>query len=191
MGERESPLVARRRGGNSKVTRPATKAEWLDAIEREHSKLDRLLTPLTKRALNTPAITVGWPGRPTLVAVKDVLAHLTMWEKRMLAFIQKQTRGTAAKDSRLSMGASEFNALVYEENRKRALLGVQRDYRKTYATVLRTIRALPPAAITQLDAFGAIRFNTYGHYRWAIRKIRPWVRTQTGAGTPSSRKPSA
>jgi hypothetical protein len=156
---------------------PRSKAELLQLIDQEHAKLDDWIARLAGKLLSKRGVKVGWTGREISVAVKDVLVHLTMWEKRMLAYIKRQTEGTPSKDPRYSLTAPKFNTLIYEENRNCPASVVLRDYRRTYKTVIRTISKLDDATAAKLER-GPIRYNTYNHYRWAIKKVRPFVRMQ-------------
>ena len=58
------------------------KHDLLANIGRERTALDNLLAPLNDEAMLRPARDDGWTA-------KDILAHLTAWEQRLLRWIER------------------------------------------------------------------------------------------------------
>jgi hypothetical protein len=158
------------------MTFPAKKFELLELIEQKHETLNKCLESLDKTALSRQGIEVGWADEN--VAVKDILVHVTMWEKRMLAGIAENLGGELSQDYRYSLGTGEFNKLIYKENMGRSAHEVLQDYQSTYRTVLHTLNELDETALLTANAGAIINYNTYSHYNWAVKKIRPCVRAQ-------------
>jgi len=159
---------------------PTSKQELLDLIEQEHAELERWIAPLDEAGLSQLGVPSGWTEEATAngIAIKDVLVHLTEWEKRMLAYLELSFHGTPIADPRFSLTAPKFNRLVFETHRQHPATEILRDYRATYDHVLQTLQSLDEATLARVNEGGLISYNTYSHYRWAIKKLRPWLRKQ-------------
>jgi hypothetical protein len=159
---------------------PTSKQELLGLIEQEHAELDRWVEALDDVGLSKVGVPAGWTEEAATegVAVKDILNHLAEWEKRMLAYLALALNVKPLQDARFSLTAPKFNRAIFEANRHRPALELKREYRETYGSVLATLQALDEATLLRVNAGGLISYNTYNHYRWAIRKVRPWLRRQ-------------
>jgi hypothetical protein len=158
---------------------PESKQELLDLIQAEHAKLDTLLTKVTVEQMQENGIPVGWGcerGQEAQAAIRDVLAHLSAWEARMLAYLALDLEEKPLTDERFTFPTATFNALLFEESQTLSLETVLQTYQATYASVLATLESIDEPTLLYMNGGGLISYNTYSHYRWAIRKMRPWIR---------------
>src|SRR4026209_1806733 len=123
---------------------PASKQELLGLIEQEHAELDRWVEALDEVGLGKRGVSAGWTEEAvaTGVAVKDILNHLTEWEKRMLAYLALSLDGTPLADPRFALTAPKFHRAIFEANRHRPAVEIKQEYRETYAAVLAKLQAL-------------------------------------------------
>ncbi|HEX6289618.1 MAG TPA: DinB family protein, partial [Herpetosiphonaceae bacterium] len=68
---------------------PNARADLLARIRSEHTRLEAMLARLSDDQMIQPALDEGW-------SVKDLLAHITWWEQRMLQLLQAAARGEKA-----------------------------------------------------------------------------------------------
>lgn len=141
-----------------------TKKALLDAIQSERRQLDQTLSALNEAQLIQSGVVGEW-------SIKDTLAHLTAWEQRLLQRVRGETEWGAELSTPL------FNEQVFRENRHRSLVDVQSEYQRSYSAVVNFVKSLSNSAVQQW--WSSFAFNTYGHYRWARRNIRRWLKSQS------------
>jgi uncharacterized protein (TIGR03083 family) len=149
---------------------PQTKTELLARIRAARAELDRTLAGVDEAALSAPG-PEGW-------AVKDHLAHLAAWGRKVLGNMdgRKSTEVLGLSEDVYQRGDwVEINEIVRAPDKNRSAAEILAEYRRVYATLLERIEALPEA-----DLFGAddklrnnIAGNTYGHDEEHL----PWIET--------------
>ena len=147
---------------------PQNKTELLQRIRTARADLERTLSGLDDAALSAPG-PEGW-------AVKDHLAHLAAWGRKVLSNMDGRT-GPAV------LGVPEevykggdwvaINEYVRAPDKDRSAAEIVAEYRRVHADLLQRIEALPES-----DLYGAddklrnnIAGNTYGH----DEEHRPWI----------------
>ncbi len=144
-----------------------SKAEVLERIQAEWKQFAELLASLTDAQKADPCLPGGW-------TVKDLLAHLTAWERALGTWIEAANEG---RDPGIPRFTDEYvngiNAQVYAENRTRPYADVYEDYLKTHDEFLiPQFRALPddpadPRWSVWRDRrppWLLVEGNTYGHF---------------------------
>jgi len=148
---------------------PADKEQLLTIIEEAHNKLLRAIEGFTPEQMTEPALDGGR-------SVKDVLAHVTAWERLLLSVLPQVNSGrkelpTGGDDN--FEGTDSFNKKVFAKNKDRPYADVASDFASTYAELLDFINATPedrllgPASPTwwgQEPTWQFIAENTYRHY---------------------------
>ncbi|MBN1965344.1 MAG: ClbS/DfsB family four-helix bundle protein, partial [Anaerolineae bacterium] len=117
------------------------KLKLLDLIRAEHDFLMRTIAPLSDAELTQPGVMEGW-------SVKDILAHITVWEQRMLGWLAAETRGEAVQRPEPGWTWEQIDALNardYEADKARSLPDVLATFHRSYAEVLATVAALSEA----------------------------------------------
>lgn len=153
---------------------PTTIPELLAAIETEHERLVAVLAQLDHEQLTAPLLHDGW-------SVKDELAHITFWERRMLFALRPVAEGgsdvTIVPPEIADIPYSEtwtddVNEFIYQRNHDRSFADVRADFDRSYPQVLERIATLAPEDIFTPGtlapsgdaALVVIGDNTYDHY---------------------------
>jgi len=142
---------------------PKTKKTLLELIRAERARLDETIGAFSEDQLLEPGVVGDW-------SVKDVLAHLSAWERRLAQRVTLQV-----EDGR-DLGTPAFNEQVYRANRSRSLAELRSESEASYAAVLSLAEGLTPAEVNQW--WRAFALNTFSHYRWARGHIRRWAKSQ-------------
>ncbi len=161
---------------------PASKTMLLDKLCKERSQLEELLARLTPEQMNQPGVDNEW-------SVKDILAHLTTWDKRGMAWIAAATRGetpTMPEDGATWEDTDALNAAIWQANRARLLDEVLADFQQGQRQLVAQIEALSeedlhrrirgqprggPAVVSTLVKW------RYRHIRAHRRPIEAWIKT--------------
>lgn len=168
------------------MPRPGSKAELLNAIDRERSALNTLLATLTPEQMAMPGVVGEW-------SVKDVLAHLVEWEQMVLGWYGAGLRGETPQLPAPGYNWSQtpqLNQLIYEKHRDRPLDEVLAQYQSSHAEIMAVIRQLPDDELFGMQKYAWTSNNTLGayfvsatssHYLWAKNEIRKGIKLKAGA----------
>lgn len=116
---------------------PRSKAELIERTTRARAALAALIAPLTDEQMARPGGPDGW-------AVRDHLAHITAWQRSLVALLRGQPRKAAMgiDVATAAAGTDAINALVYERNRDRPPAEVLAEFRAASAEVLTVLAPL-------------------------------------------------
>jgi hypothetical protein len=124
---------------------------------------------LSDAELTEPGVTGTW-------SVKDIIAHVTVWEEEALAHLPVVLAGR--KPPRYSVthgGINAFNAQMTQKNRGLSLAEVLQRRDATHSRLLEFIRGVPESACEGDARFRRrLRLDTYGHYAVHTKAIRAW-----------------
>ncbi len=161
---------------------PTSKAALLDRMQESYTAFEALLAPLNTEQLCTPGVNGEW-------SIKDILVHLTVWQKRVSTWLEALTRHQESPldpiDDDKKMNA--FNDATFAANRARPLSEVQADFRATVQRLEEQTRRTE-----QDDLFTPGRFawfggeplwkniagNTFEHYEEHAPVIQVWLADQ-------------
>jgi hypothetical protein len=156
------------------------KTTILNKIETEYRAFEDLLAPLDGWQLTTPGV-VGEGS------IKDLLAHLTVWQKRLLTILQAALQGTEPAQPIARSTEEEIECLhqqFYAAARARPLREVWEAFRSTYLQVKHAVEALSEETLLDcerfawLDGIALQRFiadNTYQHYEDHALAVYAWL----------------
>ncbi len=149
---------------------PQSKTELLAGIEEEWKLLEGVISGIEADRMEVPKFG-GW-------SVKDILAHITAWERFMcLHYLQHQAAHEAFGLSPEEFEALEedgFNVLLYERNRDRALEAIRSEFHAFHEQAMRDVREMSFEEMLGERLVGdradepmlvAIAANTYDHYK--------------------------
>jgi hypothetical protein len=160
-----------------------TKTELIAEIHREWGLLEAVLNGLSEAQMTAPATLGLW-------SVKDMLAHISYWEKFLLDRLGSAISGEAGQYPPIHSDAEvdRLNARVFAENQERPLSAVLLEFRTLYTAVLTAVEALDEAAIARplpldfpldnLIAWQIIRANTSDHYQEHRLALEDWLKGQ-------------
>jgi uncharacterized protein (TIGR03083 family) len=164
------------------MSRPQRAAEIRERIAADRARLESLIEGIDESRLTQPGVQEGW-------SIKDVLAHVTWWEQRMLTLLASARRGERPESLVRPGEAPEtvvdrVNADVLEASRAEPLAAVIDAFRRSGANVAALTASLgddelaDDSAVAQ--ALGGppaelIAVNTYEHYREHEEMIAAWL----------------
>jgi uncharacterized protein (TIGR03083 family) len=141
---------------------PGVREAFLHEIHSAFEAFEAIIADISDETLCQPGAIGDW-------SVKDVLVHLTAWEKRLL-----QRVGGKPEDG-AGIGTPQFNATVYQANRDRTLDDAQAEFVRVHRRVVRLVASLSDESIEKWKH--ALRLNTFNHYKWASRNVKRWQRS--------------
>ena len=154
-----------------------SKHDLLANIGRERTALDILLTPLDDEAMLGPARNDGWTA-------KDMLAHLTAWEQRVLRWIERWRATGEPGRPEVGVTWEDFDGLNerdYAAAKEQSLTDVRREARESYKAVAGAVDAMSDdeLAVRPETADGPswswiIGANTYRHYKEHHKEMEAW-----------------
>ncbi len=157
-----------------------TKAALLTKVSNGYNAFEHLLAPLTQEQMLAPELNDNW-------SVKDNIAHITSWHRRLLELLQAaELRRPPAKLPGLQddVNVDQINAYFYQENKVLTLDVVLQQFRTSYIQAVAAIQALSDEELTSTQLFDwmedtplwqVVEDNTYDHYREHTEIIQAWL----------------
>jgi hypothetical protein len=148
----------------------STRAELMAELDREWASIERICFSLTEDDMLAPRAAGEW-------SVKDILVHLSAWEKYLLDRLSFVMTGMKPQYPVMTTwdDVHRFNAQVYEQNKDRPLTSVVIEFRSLYRGVMTVLEALSDEQLTEaynydfpddsLNLLQLIRANTCEHFR--------------------------
>lgn len=114
-----------------------SKARLLETLQTERARWDALVAKISPERMCVPATESGW-------SAKDIIAHVTYYERWMLGWLEDAVRGklTAASHRDL-LSVDERNTIIFEENRDRPLDDLVRESRSVFERLVQLVQMLP------------------------------------------------
>ncbi len=149
----------------------------LAKIRRERAQLDALLASLDDEAMLAPAREDAWTA-------KDILAHLTAWEQRLLRWLERW-RETGDPD-RPEIGVTwdgfdTLNERDYTAAKEKSVADVRKEAGESYEAVVRALGELSEDELATHPEMPdgpswswIIGANTYRHYQPHREEMEAW-----------------
>ena len=146
------------------------KSELLSDLDQEWAHVERICFSLSEAEMLTPGVQGDW-------SVKDILVHISAWEKYLLDRLEYILSGQQPLYPAMASwdDVHRFNAQVYAENKDRPLTSVIIEFRSLYRGVMTVLEALDDQVLSMpysydfpddnLTVLHLIRANTFEHYR--------------------------
>jgi hypothetical protein len=160
---------------------PVDKIQLLAWIAASRAELDAVIAPLTDAQMTMP-------GAEGALSVKDLLAHVSWWERRTLRALAYAARGEAppklAAEGEGEAGVNRVNAETFATNRDRSLDDVRAEYARSGRDLLSALDEYSQADLFDEEGFTkALEFpalyliagDTYLHYPDHVASIRAWL----------------
>jgi hypothetical protein len=157
-----------------------TKIKILESIHSEHEALDIMLKQLTDAQMTQSGVENNW-------SVKDILAHITDWEKRMVQWIEESLQGQTPEQPAPGMtwdDLDKLNEQTYLANKDRPLSAVLTEFDDSYQQSLKVVEALTEEELLDPNRFEwrggkplwyMIAANTWEHYQEHRETISNWL----------------
>ncbi len=158
---------------------PKDKQDLIQRIRDERSKLAALLGYISEKEMLIPMGEDGW-------FVKDHVAHIVIWEKRMVEWLDVVERGEVPQQLPPGMiwdDLDRWNEQTFEENRERELTEVLADFNHFADEVVQVVEAIPEDLLMRADSLAwrsgsplweMVAANTFWHYLEHREAIKQW-----------------
>lgn len=158
-----------------------TKDGLIQQIETEWANLQSALDGLTEEQMHQPGVVGEW-------TIKDVLAHITAWQTRLITALFKAEKGFTPDTIESGQTVDQLNEKFYREMKDRSFEQVWDDLDASYYQLLTRLQGWK-----EKELFDAQRFkwmkgepferyiagDSYEHYAEHAAQIREW-RKQNG-----------
>jgi hypothetical protein len=161
-----------------------TKSELLANIHRDRAQLDALIASVPRDRMTAPVLEGDR-------SVKDVIAHISAWQKICMALVRNNTPVESPPPGASGPSTDLINQRIYEGSRDRPLEDVVADAQRSYGELLAMIDGLSDDALVAVlgaeqeaaqltDTESAqvgrlISGNSDEHYREHIAQIERWL----------------
>jgi DinB family protein len=124
---------------------------------------------LPEGALVEPGVVEEW-------SIKDLVAHVTIWENEALEHLPIVASGRRPPRYSVTYGGIDvFNDQAMARTRRLTVGDVLRERDEVHRTLLEYLSTLPPTLLATNDRFRRrLRLDTYGHYAIHTSDIRAW-----------------
>jgi hypothetical protein len=169
----------------------ASKQEFLDDIEGAHATLMILLHTLPLARCEEPVWGDDW-------TVKDLIAHLTEWQRMLFRWFEEGSAGKKPVIPAPGYKYSEMPALnraIQREHCHDDVHTVMKAFEASHRKVLRLVRSLSEAELLEPGAFEwtgknplttYIGANTGSHYRFATKVLKRYLRQRGHPKVPQT-----
>jgi hypothetical protein len=156
-----------------------TKDEFLARIRQERAKLDEVVDRVGESRMEEPALEGGR-------SVKDVLAHISAWEKIAVGLVRRNEPLKAPPPGENGPSTDAINDKVYQDNRDRPLPDVVAEELQSYASLIALVESMSQAELEtpiggqehagqSPPAAAIIGGNSDGHYQEHVEQIERWL----------------
>ena len=162
-----------------------TKSRLLEEIQIEHQRLEKTLAMVDEEQMLIAGVIDEW-------TVKDILAHITVWEQRMVRWLGEAMSGEVAHmlpDGMTWDDLDEWNEQTYQEHRHRPVEQVLADYELSYPQALKAAQEVSEQDLIDPDRFDwrdgdplwvMVAAKTFWHYTEHEESIRTWLEQLDG-----------
>ncbi|NJM05518.1 ClbS/DfsB family four-helix bundle protein [Candidatus Gracilibacteria bacterium] len=117
----------------------STKSELLQWLDNEYRQWEVLLAQVSPARMDQPGVNGDW-------SMKDIVAHLTGWQRRVVANLQAAQRGEPEPPPPWPAHLTtddDINAWIYETNRARSVPDILADMQHVFQQLLAIIADFP------------------------------------------------
>ena len=150
------------------------KNQLIQKIETAWEAFNKSIEGLSEAEMLEPGVIGEW-------SVRDIIAHVTVWEEEALKALPIILTGQRTpRYSVLYGGIDAFNAQMTEKNRSLSLEEVLCRRDETHQRLLAFIRSAPQEQITTETRFRRrVRYDSYSHYSEHTEAILTWREKKT------------
>ena len=162
-----------------------SKSKLLQEIQGERQRLEKTLAMVNEEQMLIPGVIDEW-------TVKDILAHITVWEQRMVRWLGEAMSGEEVHmlpDGMTWDDLDDWNVQTYQEHLYRPVEQVLADYELSYPQALKAAKEVPEQDLIDPDRFDwregdplwvMVAANTFWHYKEHEESIRAWLEKLDG-----------
>src|SRR3712207_2783768 len=164
---------------DSMMDNQMTKTRLLETLRAKRAEWDAVLADVPADRMTEPGVAGEW-------SVKDIIAHLTYYERWIADRLREQLRGESYVPTALdAMSDDARNDVIYQQNRNRPVADVLAESRQAFQDLLDGVEAHAEAFLIEPQQFeGApqpitiwhlLRGDVYDHYGQHIPSIKHWL----------------
>jgi hypothetical protein len=160
-----------------------TKEKLIQEIHDERMRLEKTLEEVSELQMVMPGVMDDW-------TVKDFLAHITVWEQRMIAWLEQTLRNEVPE--MLPPGLTwddldQWNEETYQKHRHQDLGEVLADFELSYKQSLEVVDNISEDDLIDPERFPwregrplwvMVAANTSWHYKEHEETISAWLNVQ-------------
>jgi hypothetical protein len=160
-----------------------TKDKLIQDIRSERTRLENTLEKVPEQQMVTPGVMDEW-------TVKDFLAHITVWEQRMSAWLEQTLRGEVPEMLPSGMtwdDLDQWNEETYQKHQDRVLDDVLTEFESSYTQAMRTVGKVSEDDLIDPERYPwregrplwvMVAANTSWHYKEHEETIAAWLKGQ-------------
>ena len=139
----------------------------LGQINKAWGELQGTLGKVPQKRIEEEGVIESW-------SVKDMVGHMTSWEKDTMEKIQDYFRnGDAAVLDWYNV--DEFNAQTTGINRRRSTDEILDDMKATHQKLIEFVQSLSEASLAIPEVEKRVRIDTFEHYHEHTEQIQKWL----------------
>jgi hypothetical protein len=166
------------------------KAELVATMRTARSEWEQVLAKIGEDRMTLPVLHGGW-------SVKDSIGHVAYYEQWLLTWLEAAVRGQVTYAShRDLLDVDARNALVWEENKDRALLVVLTESKRVFDRLYQLVQVLPESDLVvpyaydryvipfwgkSIPLWECIAGDSYEHYREHTANVYRWMGSEFDA----------
>jgi hypothetical protein len=158
-----------------------SRQELLDQIRAERGYLENILTYLSNAQMLLPGVDGEW-------SVKDALAHISAWERRMIKWV-RSLQNDEVPDIPLPWDVDRMNADTFSQVKDRSLTEVLEEFHHSYSESMELAESLSEEQLQTIYSdtwpigplWTGIAANTSWHYKDHRSDIQKWLETHPRA----------
>ena len=151
------------------------KTQLLDDMRKGYAAFSALLASLSSEQMTTPEVNSNW-------SVKDNIAHLTVWQQRVINMLPAIREQRDLPDPTPAMTEEEINAMYYQQFKSQPLDQVVQTFHATSRQLIAEVEATsiedltkPIAWLDERPVWGYIAGNSYEHFQEHSTIIHSWL----------------
>lgn len=171
-------------GEELSVDEQMTKAKLLKTLRSRRAEWDATLAEVPESWMTERGVAGEW-------SVKDIIAHLTYYERWYADRLHEQLRGEYYTPTEIdAMHYDERNEHIYQQNRDRPLDDVLAESRLVFQRLIEGVAGHSEAFLTEpqeiegapgpVIVWQMLRGDVYDHYAQHIPSIREWLAAHPG-----------
>ena len=160
------------------------KQRFLETLRSERQRWEAEWSGVSEERLCQPGAAGEW-------SVKDIIAHVTAYERGLVEWLEAAAKGRSLVFSVLDHSDVDYrNAVIYAENRGRSLKDVMLDSERVFQQLLELVEALPEEVLldaehsewfvkprwhTSRPLWKCVADDSYEHYKQHLPGVRAWL----------------
>jgi hypothetical protein len=135
----------------------STKSELLQSITHEWDNLQLALNGLSEEQILLPGVIEDW-------SIKDIIAHITFWQVRLITAMFKAEKGFKPDAISSSGGVDQLNRQNYLDQKDRDFEAIWDDFDSSHQQILKRLENWTEEMLFQPKYFEWMRGDPFARY---------------------------